>query len=537
MIILMRHLAQLFALLLLSQPPGLQAQNTTQFVAPFSTSPAATVPCKTLAGNTTGVHKRLNQYSELVRGRQCIVLYADPTEDLAQLIERVPENTVILLSSRTPPTRTPPSRTTHSMTPPTVKPSSSVTSATGKILINYFIDSEIVLKDGQDIFGAADDGFEIVISPGENFLDQYMIVVGKRSTFQFGEIKDSYIGHLTFWPIEPKGYNPIHSIFFGKCYSRRLIIENNVFHLPNWIGVRIDCYRSLDASASGLRSGPGLKFVNNTVKGETIRESKVTFIPLRGIFIQLPNIKNQTAELAVIENTFQGKMAEAGEFILGPGGHMDIFRNTVAINNTGKTSREIIRGEVQRTGGFGLIGHTDTNAEPPQFNLVGNQIEVSDTAISVEAQIELTLACNHLQAVSPWRQKQQKYSLKAMNPLPLAGECNNALSSNVGMTTLPPTLCQIVNIWTAINDSSVTAISGLTNLEGQFYFDPSICPTVTSPPAVISSTPAGQNDTDEILILFECQNVTDDITSSSAGRTSATTALGIMTTLSLLFIR
>ncbi|WP_257254418.1 hypothetical protein [Endozoicomonas sp. SESOKO3] len=491
MIISRRCLARLVAAVLLLQTLNLQAQNTTQPAPPSSTTSPPTVLCEALPGNTTGVQQRLKQYSELVRGRQCVVLSADPTEDLAELINRLPQDTVILLSS---------------YMVPTMKPSPSVTPLTGKTPVNYLIGSQIVLKNGQDIIGAADNGFEVVIMPGRSYSDRYMVIVGDRSDFKFRETKDSNIRHVTFWPTRPDGSRSIERIVSATCYNRRLIIENNVFHLPNNYGVRLDCRQPLDASANDLRTGPGLLFANNTVKGERFNVSAGNFIPLNGLFVSIARIKHQSQQIAIVDNTFRGKMSEVGDLTLGPGSHIDIFRNTIDIDNTGTTYREYLMSRYIPKNAFTLTGIRNTTAEPPLFNLAGNQIRVRDAAIHVEAQLELALACNQLEGLAPWRQTQQKYSLKAADPLPLEGECEGSVNSTDAMaTTSPPSTSRILNTWTTI----VTPLYGLSNVEGQFYFDSKACPTVALPSDVMTTT-------------------------TSAGTTEVTTALGVITTLTLL---
>ncbi|WP_257255517.1 MULTISPECIES: hypothetical protein [unclassified Endozoicomonas] len=497
MIKLHHHLAQLIAPLYLLQVLSPEAQNTTQNTTQYTrpaqtTLPPTTVLCDNLTSQTSGVQRRLNQYSELVRGRQCIVLSADPKGDLAQLINRLGDNTVILLSSGT---------TT------TMKPSFSVTPVVGKTPVNYLIGSEIILKDGQDIIGAADNGFEVVIMPDGSYTDQFMVRVGDTSNFRFGETKDNNIRHITFRPTGPKGLRPIHSTVFGKCYNRRLIIENNVFHLPKDSGVRLDCSQSLDASANDMRTGPGLLFAHNTVKGKSYSQGGRELIPTEAVTIHHPDIKHQSQKLAIIDNIFQDKISEVGKFTLGPGSSINIFRNRIDVDNRGTNAHEVQMGHRMQKNGFAFKGITDSNAEPPLFNLAGNQIRVRNTAINIDGQMKLALACNYLQAVKPWRQEKHRYSLKAVDPLSLADQCKKSLSSSVGTTSHPSALCQIVNSWTAIDASPATALKGLTNLEGQLYFDPAICQAAPSHSVVITGT------------------------------TATTTALGIMTTLNLLLIQ
>ncbi|WP_422474873.1 hypothetical protein [Endozoicomonas sp. ALB032] len=441
-------------------PVGTYQQNAT--AAP-TTATSLLAPCEILSGQTMGVLQRLNQYKDLVSGRQCIVLSADPADDLSELIKQIPDNTVILLSSET--------------TSPTVAP------VAGKTTVEYFISNAITLKNGQDIIGAADDGFEIVIKLHDNFTSRYMIGVGVHyyDEFNFGETADNHIKHITF---QPTGVNPdtqTHAIVHTNCYYGALSIENNVFYLPDRAAVNINCSANLDASTSDLHTVPGLRFANNKVIGETIRTTKLSMIPERAIFINLPYINNLSNKLEIIGNTFEGRISELAYIEIGYGSNINIFRNTVDIDNKGETLSEILTGIESRRGGFALEGfraplHLVDHIKAPLINLAGNNINVTTTALTIDDKLDLALTCNHFQGMTLWKVDNEGFPLKAVDPLPLADECTRSVSSTVGpATTSAPTLCQIVNSWTPINDSKATALTGLTNVEGQFYFDSAVC--------------------------------------------------------------
>ncbi|WP_252177969.1 hypothetical protein [Endozoicomonas sp. 4G] len=452
---------------------SLKAQTTTQ--SPATTSrPTA---CNTLKEQTTGVKKRLYEYRKLVSGRQCIVLTANPADDLSELIQQIPENTVILLSSNT--------------TAPTAA------HATRIIPVKYFIGSEIVLKDGHDILGAADDGFIIVITFHSNYQKKDMIKAGTTDNFQFEKTRDSHIEHITFLSTGPKHHRPVNTIVFAECYNRRLIVQNNVFFLPEWAAVYIDCKEPLNASANATRPGPGLLFANNTLRVDTISAMHHGTIPDEGVYINLPNIMNHSERVAVIGNLFMGAMADAGEFNLGPRASMDVFRNTLLI---------YIAEQPQR--GFVLTGYADTDAERPLFNLAANEIYITGTAITVSTPLALALACNKLEAVNPWQQLQPQFILKAVDPLPLARECESFFNSTG----------HIMNTWTAINGSTATASSGLINVEGQFLFESNSSQTATGSPTAITDTPA----------------INGTFATSSEVTTLVTTGLAVITTLAIL---
>ncbi|WP_422139628.1 hypothetical protein [Endozoicomonas sp. ALC020] len=501
----------------------LQAQSATM---------PAPVSCDSLTGQTAGVQRRLNQYRELVHGRQCLVLSANQKENLDELIHQAPENTVILLSSKTVPVR-------------------------GRNPVEYLLKDPIVLKDGQSIIGAADDGFEIVIK-FRGHGDFYMVKVGTTKNFRFGEKRDSHIRHLTFRPLgytagHPDAAHPIpDSIVFAECYNRRLIVEDNIFHLPKRSAINLDCKEPLDATADLDRPGPGLQFANNTVRGYLIKTWYLNYMPEDGIFVNLPAIRNQLQRITVTDNRFRGRMAEAGEFTLGSGTHLDIFRNTVDIINDGVTNtlRDARAQRSPRVGGFTLIGHTDANAEPPLFNLAGNRIRVTAPAINVSPPLKLALACNQLQATSPWQQLQQHFSLKADDPLRLGSKCKKPTtppndmstpSSTVAMpsagssvsvpTTIPYTISQILNTWTAIN-SSATACDGLTNFEGRFFFESAVCPTVATTSAFITDRAFRSNTISNNSLTSTSSGSL--ATTSSADSKRMTWGLGFITILAIL---
>ncbi|WP_448216629.1 hypothetical protein [Endozoicomonas sp. 2B-B] len=305
---------------------GTYQQNATAAPANATAAPTTAAPttatspprklCSSLRGQTTGVQKRLIDDSDLVRERHCVVLSADPADDLSELIKQIPDNTVILLSSKTT--------------------SSTVALVTGKPTVEYLIANAIVLKSGQDIIGAADDGFEIVIKLHDNFTSRYMIGVGVQydDKFNFGETADNHIKHITF---QPTGVNPgtqTHVIVHTSCYYGALSIENNVFYLPVWAAVNIHCSANLDASTNDLHTDPGLRFANNKVIGETIHTTKLSMIPEEAIFINLRNINNLSNKLEIIGNAFQGKISELAQIAIGSGSNINIFRNTAVIDKT-----------------------------------------------------------------------------------------------------------------------------------------------------------------------------------------------------------
>ncbi|WP_252176394.1 hypothetical protein [Endozoicomonas sp. 4G] len=510
---LQRYFALLTPLLILSQTHNLQAQNTTQSTTPVPTTPPLTVPCEALKNQTTGVHQWLNEYRHLVGRRKCIVLSTNPSENLSKLIKQIPEDTVILFSSET-------------TSAATLSP--SVTPASGKIPIVYLIDNEITLKDGQHIIGAPDEGFEIILTPNIRYTDTYMITFGSHNYFNFEQTQDSHIRHITFQPTTPNGRMPIRNIISTHCSNRRLIVENNVFNLVCLNGVNIDCRLSLDASANDLRQGPALMFVNNTVTGDiitvtghVIKSRNVDYIPDGGVAVTLPYIKSQSHRIAINGNTFRGKMAWVAELDPGPGSSIDIFRNTIDIDNINATLFEVLGQPEKEKYALTIVGHTSTSEEPSLCNLAGNQIRVtSSAAIDIKGIVKLALACNHFQAVKLWRQEQHEYSIRAADPLSLADECERSVQANT-TTVGSPTLCQIVNTWTPINNSTATALSGLTNLEGQFYFNSSVCLTVDSPSVSSPSPSPSATSANKTFIL-------------SAGTKATTTVLGIITALNLL---
>lgn len=547
----LHHLTRLIVPVFLFQALNLQAQTTR----PPTTSPPQPVSCNSLTGQTAGVERQLKQYRDLVRGRQCVVFSADPTENLNKLIERIPENTVILLSS-------------HTTIPPKAPGS-------GNTPINYFISSAIVLQDGQDIIGAPDDGFDIIITNRKDRVIHTMVKVGSDKSFQFSETRDSHIKHITFLPTGPKYKSSVNVTISAECFSRRLIVEDNVFYVPFVSAVYLNCVAPLYTNS--VNAGPGLRFANNTLGGVIIPSWAGSSIPEKGIYINLPFINNLSQRLAVIGNTFLGKIAAAGEFILGPGSRLDVFRNKVNISNIGITFRNLVAAGQSLRGGFALSGPA-YSGRPPLFNLAGNQIQVTATAIIVSARLELALACNHLQAVSPWQQLRPQFRLIAGDPSSLTDECNRLMSSSVVIptpdaTAIMPTLnstavmpspnatvvmstpnpypiSRIVNTWTAMNGSTATACSGLFNVERQFLFDSEVCHAVAAPSNfMITNTPPGISTTYDTVTTYNDVAANSNVKTydnvatynrslitptSSAGASAVTTGLGVITTLATL---
>ncbi len=456
------NLTRLIAPVFLIKALSLHAQTTTQSTIPEPPSPSTpppTMSCEAISGQTSGVQSRLIEHKSLVRGRQCAVLSADPTVDADQLINQIPENTVILLSSET-----------------AVKtPSPSGYPVSSKVRVEYLIGSEIRLKNGQVILGAADDGHEIVIRDRPGFVDKHFVKVGTTDNFRFDETEDSHIRHLTFQPNRENGSPSIDSIVFAECYNRKLILKENVFHLPLRASLVLDCKESLDASDNYKHQGPGLLFAGNTLIGTNFKKLTKTLVPEIGLSINLPTIRNQQEALTVTGNTIRGKMAEAGAFKPGSGSDIKIFKNTVDIRNYGSIGRP-----AYRRGGFALLGHTDISAKTPLFNVVGNKIQVTATAITIGGLIELSMSCNQLQAFNAWWQMQPQYKFKALPATfgDIGRQCENLVSSNDVMPT-PHKNNRADNTWTATHYSSDTACSGLENYVGQLFYDSENCQSFT----------------------------------------------------------
>ncbi|WOG30062.1 hypothetical protein [Endozoicomonas sp. 8E] len=586
------YLACLIAPVLLLQALILQAQNTTQSpIVTASAPPLQTELCEQLSPQTMGVDAQLNLYSNLVYNRQCIVLKANPTENLNKLIERIPENTVILLSSETAltpasasasasastsattsasATTTAPANVTSSSSmnmtsssvvqsnSTTAMPSPSTTSVPGKTPVEYFIDGEIRLKDGQDILGAANIDFEIVIRDRPGFTGSNMVRIGAPDNFLFGERRESNIRHVTFKPSRENNLPLIDSIVFAECYNRRLILEENVFHLPVRAAVNLDCKIPLNLSATYWYRGPGLQFANNTVIGRkyTRLHNRIlsNLIPDQGILINLPAIRNQSRLLAVIGNTFQGDMAEAAEFRLGPKITMDVFKNTVDISNDG-----ITRLDPLRKGGFVLVGTADNETRYPVFYLIGNQIKTTQTALTISGRLGMSMVCNHLQAVKPWWQPLERFGLKIFH-ITLGDAAKQKLCEKVvsSPSVWPIPTQTTMNIWNAISGSTANACAGLVNLKDQLFFVSEVCQPVSPPRDSVASFGAffnafnvssagASNSSSTVMTALHTSsstNMTDVPTSSStnrtvlptssAGKAALTTALGIMTTLAIL---
>ncbi|WP_422134039.1 MULTISPECIES: hypothetical protein [unclassified Endozoicomonas] len=562
----------LIALVLLSQALILQAQNTTR--SPSVTPSAPPLLPTELCDRLSGVDAVVNLYSDLVYNRQCIVLKADPTENLNKLIERIPENTVILLSSETVQTSTTAPTTANVTTSSsmnmtsssmvqsnstTAMPPPSTTSAPGKITAKYFIDGEIRLKDGQDILGPAEVDHEIVIENRPGFTGSSMIRIGAPDNFLFEERRKSNIRHITFRPTWENNLPKIDSIVFAECYNRRLILEENVFHLPVRAAVNLDCKLPLNLSATYWYRGPGLQFANNTVIGKkyTGLHNGIlsNLIPDQGILINLPAIKYQSRLLTVTGNTFRGDMAEAGEFRLGPRITMDVFKNTVDISNEG-----ITRLDPLRKGGFVLVGTADKETKFPLFYLIGNQIKTTQTALTVSGLLALNLVCNHLQAVKPWWQPLKRFSLKAAHITLDDAEKQKLCEKVVSSPSVWPIPTQTtVNIWTAMNASTATACAGLVNLEGELFFVSEVCQPVSPPldsaagfaaffnavnmssaaasnlsnTVTTTALPTSSNTNMTVVPTSSTTNMTV-LPTSSAGKAAVTTALGVMATLAIL---
>lgn len=515
------RLASFAALTFLIQVLPVQAEtNTTtpgtisptKSTSSTSTTPTPTViPVETIACDeidlnmqTTGVQNRFEQSSELLTGKQCVILEADSIEDLSTVFARIPANTVVVLSSDSVSASISPTFDLMSSTEmadfsSTIMTASASPSATPllspspspsvlpKQQTEYFIGSELFIKNGQHLLGAPDEGFEIVIRDLPNFTDRHMVKIGRPDSFTFNEQNDSTISNITFLPTRDNKRRSIDSLYFAECSNRTLTIEDTVNYLDTRASLFFDCKMTLDASADPARTGPGVYFADNIIIGR--KDDTSQQIPDEGLFISLPSIRNLRDNLKVVNNRFMGDMAEAAEINLGQGSTIELFRNQVNISNVGKARKDAVS---PQRGAFLLKGISKGDATRPEFFLAGNSLNVTATAISVVNTLELTLSCNQLKASSPWRQNSSVLPLVAADPYELIYECGDPMSTTAIMmpTPTPGSSSRVINQWQAAPDSTATACEGLMNLQGQLFFDSETCQPVvpTDPPTTSTSS-------------------------------------------------
>ncbi|WP_252178081.1 hypothetical protein [Endozoicomonas sp. 4G] len=176
----------------------------------------------------------------------------------------------------------------------------------------HYINGPITLKNGHEIIGAPDDGFEIVIEDRVTFYGEEMIKIGKQNSFTFPEIRDSRIKLITFKPMNACG-GGLNSIIDAKCFNRKLIVEDNkfIFHQREAVLLLV-CSQSIQPIKGFAFTGPILKFTNNVITSETFIFTdgiRRVFLPETVLLVNLPNVKGESDTLHFSGNTLSGKLA------------------------------------------------------------------------------------------------------------------------------------------------------------------------------------------------------------------------------------
>ena len=406
--------------------------------------------------------------TELTRDN-CIIIRQGQFSDNTEIINSLPENTVILLSSdqvseqpvmemtssmalegepeptfttssmgqqnftTTPSASTSvtnnvqmatPAQSVTSTSAPFIQPTPSlIPPSPGVINREFSLSKPIKLKNGQHILSAAEDGFRVVLKEANDFEGGHMIEIG-TSAENFmdvvDEIDSSVVRGITFEPVRGDGRRSVDSIFYAQCYNRDLLVLDNHFTLDARASVYLRCSYSFenDIVGSGLElysrpMGPGLDFSGNTVRGDQYQTARRTFTPDEALLIYLPNIQGLQDDLLVVRNnTFEGHMIEAIEAHIGLNSKLRITGNTIHINTSGKPFGSRGHDADFHKGGIllrGLNGGQNRD-ELPLYLLADNDITTQDSGakdrvITLLDQLQLGFSCNRLEGTRPWKQK------------------------------------------------------------------------------------------------------------------------------------
>ena len=190
----------------------------------------------------------------------CVLIKVDQYNDIAAVLNGLPENTTIFLS--------------------TTQFASEEAAGTGKVSDQegFLVLSSIYLKSGQHLMGVAAGDKKVSLTAQIATPPHHTITVGKPDSFESSKVNESVIDGFRF---KTNGRHHLDSrkasVIHPQCYNYDLIIRNNEFNIDRGHGVLFKCplsnkkvstSRLLPAEQGdpGFRGGSGLKFTNNTVK-------------------------------------------------------------------------------------------------------------------------------------------------------------------------------------------------------------------------------------------------------------------------------
>ncbi len=220
--------------------------------------------CNALADQPAAVTRVVDSLTEDLQRGNCAVLRFGEFDNIAPVINSLPENTTIILSS---------------------EPLISPTASTPAQALAFMASSELILKNRQHLLGADEGNEDVLFITPQSFSDMHMVSVGNGLSFRNSKNETSLIRDIHFKPYKDASRDTVDSIIFAQCYNRLLRVEGNTFTLDRRASVFLDCKQSnseVPAPASlqttneqmdgSIRGGPGLQF-NSSVKMQQTQHS------------------------------------------------------------------------------------------------------------------------------------------------------------------------------------------------------------------------------------------------------------------------
>ena len=534
---------------------------------PTATPAFAAQACSEIdwSGQAIGVQNtRLWLMQESLEREHCVILNAGQYDDIASIINNLPADTSIFLSShlsstastsftptatsvatatslatatsvstaRSAATTTPmstatsvatatPMSTATSSNSPTTSMSMTGTPAMTSTMPSetpqpqpdlerrtFTISSPIDMKDGQHLLAAPDPGYQIVLAEADQFSGRHMVAAGSDSSFNVAETQTSVIRNIIFETIRGDGRQSVDSIIFNQCSNRLLRVEGNHFMLDARASIYMYCARSNQNVNGNEAVSPYLQFSNNIIEGRAYSFCQRTFIPDEGVFVSLPYIQGVPDIVRIENNAFIGVMSEAIEVGIGLNSSLLIANNDIRINDRGNTradTNDLYRGGILIRGKSGQ----PESASLPLYELPGNTINVTDRAITLVDQSRLGFACNNLTSAYPWNQvSADPVFITDINAL-----CSGEENSGLSLTPSPSSQSNFQNTWEPSDmHSTVTPCDGLRNIVGLIHFNSVVCQV--TPPS--TSSPVSSNSS-----IMPSTNSMMPPTSSTAPSTSS----------------
>ena len=258
---------------------------------------------------------------------KCLVIDASDN-DISEQLDRIENNTLVLLKQYNPVTPSLTSSSTQVLEP-------SVTPLDSEKQFRRLMVSRIqVMPEHSWIIGVNLHtlGHPVQIETTAPFNGKHWLEIGNSSQ-QAINIGLSGLAHIDFRAPIDFSDNSIDSILYMRCVHGQFHVLNNTFYLDRRAALYYQCFANIDGNLSSL------VFSNNNVNGFNLNVATQTQAEdprssKEGLFVELPFITNNTSAVQISDSQFSGNMETGVEVTVGASSKATITQ--VSVNKDGQ---------------------------------------------------------------------------------------------------------------------------------------------------------------------------------------------------------